>query len=73
MQVIKNYKDNHMAPAGCELIDVQVMKNLQNIIIAYISIHTHHVLGHTISQNTPRKNKLDTSTLLLHVLHGLWE
>src|SRR3954464_8926079 len=43
------------------------------MIIAYISIHTHHVLGHTISQNTPCKNKLDASTLLLHVLRGLWE
>jgi hypothetical protein len=21
-----NYKDNHMAPAGCELIDMQVVK-----------------------------------------------
>jgi hypothetical protein len=26
MQVIHNYKDNHMAPAGCELIDMQVVK-----------------------------------------------
>jgi hypothetical protein len=29
--------------------------------------------GYTISQNTPCKNKLDVSTLLLHVLRGLWE
>jgi hypothetical protein len=29
--------------------------------------------GHTISQNTPCKNKLDASTLLLHVLRGLRE
>jgi hypothetical protein len=26
MQVIQNYKDNHMAPANCELIDMQVVK-----------------------------------------------
>jgi hypothetical protein len=26
-QVIQNYKDNHMAPAGCELIDMQVVKH----------------------------------------------
>jgi hypothetical protein len=61
-----------MAPAGCELIDVQVVKILQNMITAYISINTHYVLGHTISQNTPSKNKLDASTLLLYVLRGLW-
>jgi hypothetical protein len=23
----KNYKDNHIAPAGCELIDMQVVKH----------------------------------------------
>jgi hypothetical protein len=27
MHVIQNYKDNHMAPAGCELIDMQVVKH----------------------------------------------
>jgi hypothetical protein len=27
MQIIQNYKDNHMAPAGCELIDTQVVKH----------------------------------------------
>jgi hypothetical protein len=26
-QVIQNYKDNHMAPVSCELIDMQVVKH----------------------------------------------
>jgi hypothetical protein len=26
MHVIQNYKDNHMAPSGCELIDMQAVK-----------------------------------------------
>jgi hypothetical protein len=53
-----------MAPAGCELIDVQVVKYYKTI--AYITcINIHHILWKYHITNTPCKNKLDASNLLI--------
>jgi hypothetical protein len=41
--------------------------------IIYIIHHTHHILWQYHITNTPSKNKLDASNLLLHILRGLWE
>jgi hypothetical protein len=45
-----------MAPAGCELIDMQVVKHYKNVIIAYITYIIHIIAcGNTISQTLPAK------------------
>jgi hypothetical protein len=55
-----------MAPAGCELIDMQVVKHYKTW-----SLHTWHISTYTSHlvaipyHNTPCKNKLDASNLLI--------
>src|SRR3954464_5917703 len=56
---LKKIKDNHMAPAGCQL-------TIRNI--AYIKYNHNH--GHITSQHTPAKQSW-TPLLSLHVLRGL--
>jgi hypothetical protein len=51
-----------MAPAGCELIDMQVVKHDLRIHHIY---HTHHIFWQYHIINTPCKNKLDASNLLI--------
>jgi hypothetical protein len=54
MQVIHDYKDNHMAPAGCELIDMQVMKYYK-MIITYITYITSHLVAIPYHKTLPTK------------------
>jgi hypothetical protein len=55
-----------MAPANCELIDMQVVKFYKTWIIAYITYINHnHILWPYPITNTPCKNKLDASNLLI--------
>ena len=70
-RVLTEIKDNHMAPAGCVLIDMQVVKHYKTW--SFHTTYTSHLGPYHITENTPCKNKLDASTLLLHVLRGLWE
>jgi hypothetical protein len=53
-----------MAPASCELIDMQVMKyyKTRSLHTSHIS-NTHHILWQYQITNTPCKNKLDASNL----------
>jgi hypothetical protein len=59
MQVIQNYIDNHMAPAGCEFIDMQVMKILQNmnLCIHHIYQSQSHLVQYHIT-NTPLQKQV---------------
>jgi hypothetical protein len=55
-----------MAPAGCELIDMQVVKHYKTWTIAYITYINHNlILWPYHITNTPCKNKLDASNLLI--------
>jgi hypothetical protein len=55
-----------MDPAGCELIDMQVVKHYKTWSLHTSQYHhTHQILWQYHITNTPCKNKLDASNLLI--------